>query len=199
VPSTAPLAVAIDGPGLFVLGDGTQERFGRLGDFRLDSDGRLIDGAGRSVMGFIIERGAQRSALQPIALPSGSKSYANYRIDERGILSGVVRRTEPWTRRSRDTEVPLARVARALFPVPQRLQRADATTFEASRGAGTPAIRFPGEGGTGTLRPHVVAAGAVDIEADLRKLWLLRRKGELSAALAAASDECVRTALGLVR
>jgi hypothetical protein len=44
-----------------------------------------------------------------------------------------------------------------------------------------------------------VAGGAVDIEADLQKLWLLRRKGELDTALAAASDECVRTALGLVR
>lgn len=199
VPSTAPLAVAIDGPGLFVLGDGAARRFGRLGDFRLDDNGRLIDGAGRSVMGYIIERGVQRAELAPIEIPPGSKGYASYRIDERGILSGVVRTTQARTGRTHDTQVPLARIALAVFPVPQRLQRADATTFQASREAGTPAMVSPGEGGAGPLRAHVVAAGAVDIEADLRELWLLRRKGELGAAIAAASDECVRTALGLVR
>jgi flagellar hook protein FlgE len=199
VPSTAPLAVAIDGPGFFVLNEGTRQRFGRLGDFRLDGDGRLVDGAGRGVMGFAIEHGAQRGALEPIALPSGTSGYSSYQIDERGILIGVVRKTEGRTRRSHDVQVPLARVALALFPVPQRLQRADATSFEASRASGNPTIVFPGEGGAGALRAHVVSGGAVDIEADLQKLWLLRRKRELDAALTAASDECVRTALGLVR
>lgn len=199
VPSTTPLAVAIDGPGLFVLSDGTRQRFGRLGDFRLDGDGRLVDGAGRSVMGFIIENGAQRNVLRAIVLPPASRGYSSYRIDDHGTLAGVVRKTEGRTRRSHDVDVPLARVALALFPVPQRLKRADATSFEASQAAGNPAILSPGEGGAGALRAHVVAAGAVDIEADLQKLWLLRRKGELDAALAAASDECVRTALGLVR
>jgi flagellar hook protein FlgE len=199
VPSTAPLAVAIDGPGLFVLGEGTRQRFGRLGDFRLDGDGRLVDGAGRFVMGSIIEDGAPRGGLQPIVLPSASRTYADYRIDERGVLSGVVHKAEARTRRSHNVVVPIARVALALFPAPQRLRRADANTFETTADAGTPAMLFPAEGGAGALRAHVVAAGAVDIEADLKELWLLRRKGELDATLAAASDECDRTALGLVR
>jgi flagellar hook protein FlgE len=199
VPSTAPLAVAIDGPGFFVLSEGARQRFGRLGDFRLDSDGRLVDGAGRGVLGFTIEHGAQRTVLQPISVPAESRGYSSYQIDERGILIGVVRKTDGRTKRSHDVQVPLARVALALFPVPQRLQRADATSFEASRASGNPTIVSPEEGGAGSLRAHVVAGGAVDIEADLQKLWLLRRKGELDTALAAASDECVRTALGLVR
>jgi flagellar hook protein FlgE len=199
VPSTAPLAVAIDGPGLFVLSAETKRLFGRLGDFRLDGNGRLIDGSGRSVMGFVIERGEQRRALQSIVLPQEARGYSSYRIDERGTLVGIMRKTEGRTRRTHDVDVPLARIALALFPVPQRLERADTTSFEASRAAGSPVIQPPGEGGAGVLRTHVVAAGAVDIVVDLQRLWLLRRKGELDAALAAASDECVRTALGLVR
>src|SRR5215472_18379697 len=34
VPNPAPLAVAIDGPGLFVLQEGAERAYGRLGDFR---------------------------------------------------------------------------------------------------------------------------------------------------------------------
>lgn len=199
VPSTAPLAVAIDGPGLFMLADGARTLFGRLGDFRLSDGRQLIDGAGRAVMGFTITKGLQSKDLGPIALPKEASGYAAYRIDERGVLCGVVRKTAALTKRSRDVDIPLARLALALFPAPQKLQRADATTFAAGHMAGTPSVLFPGERGAGTLRSHVVAAGAVDLEGDLRKLWLLRRKGELDAALAAASDECVRTALGLVR
>jgi len=198
VPSPAPLAVAIDGPGLFVLQDGGQRVYGRLGDFRLDTGGHLVDGSGRGVMGFQIERGVQRHELEPIVLPIASKE-ATYQIDSRGVLSAVVRTPQTMLRRLRVIATPIARVALALFPVPQRLERAASTTLLATRAAGIAVITSPGVSGAGTLRSHVVAAGAVDIEADLRTLWLMRRKAEIGVALAAASDECTRTALGLVR
>jgi flagellar hook protein FlgE len=95
--------------------------------------------------------------------------------------------------------VPLARLALAVFPVPERLARADETALAATRAAGQPLLVRPGEKGTGLLRTHSLAAGAVDIQSDLNKLWVLRRKGELATALTSASDACTRTALGLVR
>jgi flagellar hook protein FlgE len=199
IPNPAPLAVAIDGPGLFIFQEGTERVYGRLGDFRLDGAGRLVDGAGRAVMGFRIEHGVQRDELEPIALPTGSPRDAAYQIDAHGVLCSVVRSPQTMLRHARAATTPIARVALALFPAPQRLERADSNTLVAARAAGVAALNSPGDHGAGTLRAHVVAAGAVDIEADLRSLWLLRRKAELSVALAAASDECTRTALGLVR
>ncbi len=201
-PSTAPLAVAVDGPGLFVLRDGDRTIYSRLGDFRIDASGQLVDGHGRSVVGFKRAAGGWAAAALPIvvSVPSqGSRELPTYRIDEDGVLSTVDIRFEGRTKRRRETVTPVARLAIALFPAPERLQRFGDAGFTATRAAGAPQTTSPGVAGAGTLRAHVVAAGAVNLEGDLHRLWILRRKAELDVALAGASDACVRTALGLVR
>lgn len=200
VPSTAPLAVAIDGPGLFMLRDARQTVFSRLGDFRFDEAGRLIDGRGDAVLGF--KPGDSQRSPSPLCIDAAdfaSKRFASFRIDESGVLSGVEQRVEKHTRRRGEVVVPIGRLAIALFAAPERLARFGDTGFVATRAAGSPTIASPSVSGAGTLRTHVVAAGAIDLEADLRKLWRLSRKGELEAALSSAADGCVRTALGLVR
>lgn len=202
IPSTAPLAVAIDGGGLFVLQGGARYVYSRLGDFRIDDAGRLIDGAGRTVEGFRLSGDARRAEPQPIAVAAQdiqSKRFASYRIDKDGVLLGIEHRVERRWGRRHEVSVPIAQLALALFPAPERLARLGAAAFAATPAAGPPVFAVPGEAGRGSLREHVVAAGAVDIEGDLRKLWMLRRRGEITAALASASDACVRTALGLVR
>ncbi|HME82708.1 MAG TPA: hypothetical protein VKF82_11640 [Candidatus Eremiobacteraceae bacterium] len=202
VPGTTSLAVAVDGPGLFVVREGTRTLYTRLGDFRIDADGRLVDGAGRSVMGRSLSFGGADESVQPICVPRPdlqSKRFASYRFDEQGRLLGIEQRQQKRTGRHRDTTVPIARLVLATFPVPERLERSGDSAFSATRSAGKPTLSAPGVGGAGTLHLHVVAAGAVDIEGDLRKLWMLRRRGELEIALASAADGCVRTALGLVR
>ncbi len=200
VPNAAPLAVAIDGPGFFVLRDGGQTLYSRLGDFRIDTEGHLVDGAGRGVLGMSAAGGNQ--PLQPICVPlpdQRSKRFVSYRIDEQGRLLGVERHQQKRTARFRETIVPIAQLALATFPVPERLQRSGQAVFVPTQAAGKPTLSAPGDRGAGGLRLHVVAAGAVDLEGDLRKLWTLRRRGELEVALASAADDCVRTALGLVR
>jgi flagellar basal-body rod protein FlgG len=201
-PSAAPLAVAIEGPGLFVLRDGARTLYSRLGDFRLDGDGHLVDGAGRGLLGVPLSRDGVDGHLQPICVPppdQRSKQVVSYRIDEQGRLLCVERHEQKRMRHIRETIVPIAQLAIATFPVPERLERSGDSAFIPTQAAGAPTISAPGERGAGKLRLHVVAAGAVDIEGDLRKLWSLRRKGELEVALASADDACVRTALGLVR
>ena len=198
VPNPAPLAVAVDGPGLFVLQDGSSRVYSRLGDFQLDEHGYLVDRAGRAVVGFP-EGHEVATAIAVSAADVASKRFTSYKIDERGVLYGVVHKPGSRWRKPIDVAVPIARLALAMFPVPERLARADQTTLTATSAAGVPLIVTPGNSGAGSLRSHVLAAAAVDIQGDLRKLWTLRRSGELAAALAGASDECTRTALGLVK
>jgi flagellar hook protein FlgE len=201
-PSTAPLAVAEDGPGFFVLRDGERTIYSRLGDFRIDDSGRLVDGHGRTVVGFKRAAGGWATAALPVVVSGpdqGSRVPPTCKIDEYGVLSTVDIRYEGRTRRRRETDTPVARLAIALFPAPERLQRFGDAGFVATRAAGALQTTSPGVAGAGLLRAHVVAAGAVNLEGDLRKLWMLRRKAELDVALAGASDACVRTALGLVR
>ncbi len=202
VPSAGPLSVAVDGPGLFVFEDHGHRLFSRLGDFRIDDQGRLLDGAGRQAVGFRPTRSGDAQAAAPIAVDAAdiaAHRFDSYRFDENGVLSGVIHRVDGRSKRRREEAVPLARLALAVFPVPERLARVDETSLVATRAAGIPLLMRPGEKGTGLLRAHSLAAGAVDIQADLNTLWVLRRKGELATALAGASDACTRTALGLVR
>ena len=201
-PSTNPLAVAIDGPGFFVLDDSGARVYGRLGAFRLNEQGSLVDSEDRSVIGFGIRAGGTDAVAAPIRVQSedvASKRFSSFVIDESGTLLGVTSRSSGVHSRGARVEVPIARLALAIFQAPPRLRRAGDTTVVPSNLSGMPELVAPGKAGAGMLKRHVLSAGAIDVEADLRALWMLRRRGEFEVALASASDSCVRTALGLVR
>lgn len=203
VPDASPLAVAIDGPGLFVLQDGGRRLYGRLGDFRVDEHGALVDGRGRAVVGFRVNTLEQPVSgalpLQVDPADVASRRFAEYAIDEHGIFAGVVRRVDARTGQTAQTSVPIGRVTLAVFPAPERLARDGDATLRATAAAGLPSIFGPGDANMGTLRPHALESGSVDVAADLKKLWTLRQLAEAQATLAAANDALARTALGLVR
>ncbi|MBV8170640.1 MAG: hypothetical protein JO219_01780 [Candidatus Eremiobacteraeota bacterium] len=197
-PSQAPLAVAIDGPGLFALAAGSQTVYSRLGDFRIAENGFLVDSSGRTALGFSRLAGTTGQVVAPIQVPGSQGHFDSYRIDADGTLVGIEHRMQ--RRRGRvERDVPIAQIAIALFPAPHMLARVDDTTLVATAAAGTPSLGLAQQNGRGSLRVHVVAAGVVDLQADLRKLWMARRMREVELALASASDACMRTALGLVR
>ena len=202
VPSANPLAVAIDGRGFFVLDDSGTRAYGRLGDFRVDERGSLVDSDGRAVIGFGIRADGTEAEAAPISVSSNgvaSKRFSSFVIDEAGTLLGVMSRSPNLRWRGDRPAVPIARLALAMFQAPARLRRASETTVVPTSLSGIPELVAPGKAGAGVLRRHALAAGAIDVGADLRALWMLRRKGEFEATLASASDSCVRTALGLVR
>lgn len=199
VPSSNPLAVAIDGQGFFAFENAGKPLYGRLGDFRVDERGALVDAAGHAVIGFAILADGSEGMPGPIAVAAqdvSSKRFESFLIDESGVLRGVPQRVGGHGVRA---DVPIARLALAMFQAPERLLRVSETNVTSTQLSGPPLLTTPGRNGAGMLKRHVLAAGAVDVTADLRALWMLRRRGELDAAVAGASDSCVRTALGLVR
>jgi len=202
VPSSNPLAVAVDGKGFFVFEDAGARLYGRLGNFSVDPKGALVDSDGRAVVGFAIRADGTEAAAARISIPAedlASHRFSSFSIDEAGVLHGMLSSGSGANRRSARAEIPIARLALAMFDVPERLHRAGESTVTVTSLSGAAELVAPGNRGAGRLKPHALAAGAVDIEADLRALWMLRRKGELETVLAYASDSCVRTALGLVR
>jgi flagellar hook protein FlgE len=202
-PSDSPLSVTIDGNGMFVFEDAGRRVFGRLGDFRLNSRGVLVDGAGRAVLGYSIGAAGQApDGLHPMQIASNdgaSKLFSDYAIDEHGTISGIVVEVDSRTGERRRREVPLGRIALALFPAPERLHRAGDTIAIATPEAGPPSIVSPGDPNVGTLRSHVLENGLVDLERDFARLWSLQRRADLDAATAWAADGCTRTAMGLVK
>jgi flagellar hook protein FlgE len=192
-PSASPLSVAIDGPGWFIFDDRGRTVYGRRGDFHIDSSGMLVDGSGRAVMGSGIgpvdAGGRALEQIQVTSQPVAQGRTIGVRIDERGtIFVGDGKQQQA-----------VARIAIAVFPAAERLQRSSDTTVTATPESGRPVIARPGDVNTGTLLTHALDVGMVDLQGDLAALWRLSRKGDLASAAASAVDGCTRTALGLVK
>ncbi|MBC5824908.1 MAG: hypothetical protein GIW99_05170 [Candidatus Eremiobacteraeota bacterium] len=202
-PSPSPLSVAIDGSGLFVLRSKQSTLYGRLGDFNFDPNGKLCDGDGRQVLGFAIDgNGAPAGSLQPLSIGLGDVSrngFAEFSIDDRGVLFGTVRHVDARTGARTESARALARIALAIFPAPERLARVGGTAMRPTSAAGKPLITVPGMRNVGVLRSHFLEHGAVDLERDLAAIWRLSRRADADVAVTAARDACQRTALGLVK
>lgn len=203
VPSGSPLAVAIDGPGLFVVQQNGAKRYGRRGDFQVNAKGLLTDSSGAQALGFRVnDAGEPIAGLTVCQVPASdiaAQRYSNYRIDERGVLYGEADRVDAKTGRHEVRSNAIARLALAIFPAPERLARDGDVLLAASASAGNPAVVSPGEPGVSSLRLHVLEAGTVDVEGDLARLWAARRRLDAQVAIAAATDHDTRTALGLVK
>jgi len=184
-PSASPLAVSIDGAGFFVVSRAGRTCYTRLGDFRFDEHGTLVDGEGRTVLGFAPSRDDRLGRLVPI----GRRGAKPASIDADGTVS-IKGTSGPET---------IGRLALAVFPAPERLRRIDDTSLRSTAESGDPRIIAPGEPNVGKLKPHALENALVNVAGDLEGMWRAQRRGETQAASAAAEDSCERAALGLVR
>ena len=202
-PRSSPLDVSIDGPGLFVLDCNSQRRFTRLGDFNVDASGYLTNAAGARALGFGCDvNGNPTSGIGELRVPAAdvaARKFASYELDERGVLTGVVKRIDARSGRRITQNIALGRLAIAMVPAPERLTLDGDTRLVPSAAAGMPSIGTPGDAGFSRLRPRSLESGMVDLEGDLARLWAARRRAEFAQAIAASSDQNARTALGLVK
>lgn len=186
-PSSSPLSVSIDGAGMFALKADGRTVYTRLGKFSVDANGALTDGNGRAVLGFKIGAGETEPPV-PIRVDTNER-LTDLAIDEQGVLSATAARKRE----------PVARIALALFPAPERMARVDQTAASATPASGEARYFVPGAANVGTLAPRTLESGTIDLEAGLERLWRLQQRGELTAAQAFAADQCTRDALGLVK
>ena len=202
-PRASTLAVAIDGPGLFVLTHNGERRYARLGDFSVDASGYLTDGAGSRVLGFGVDaNGEPISGAAELRVPPtdvASHRFASYSLDERGVFAGVAVRIDANTGRRVTSTTALGRLALAIVPAPERMRLDGETKLALTPAAGTPIVAAPGENGVAMLRTHCVESGMVDLGGDLARLWAASRRAEFAETIASASDQNSRTALGLVK
>lgn len=189
-PAASPLSVAIVGPGWFAFEDRGRRVYGRLGDLQVDDRGVLVDGGGRTVLGFA--PGSEHDdAVEPlvVAAPGDKRSAGGVQIGE----DGTVTVDEPSGPRV------VGRLALAIFQAPAMLSRVGETLVAPNRASGPPKLVHPGESNAGVLRAHAVEVGMVDLAGDLATAWRLGRESDLKSATASAADRCIRTAMGIVQ
>ncbi|HYK52861.1 MAG TPA: hypothetical protein VEV38_04970 [Candidatus Eremiobacteraceae bacterium] len=180
-PSASATSVSIDGPGWFIVESTGHRCYTRLGEFRFDEQGTLVDSQGRMVLGYSLTS----NELAPIKR-RGAKGAS---IEASGVVSvdGA---------HGRETA---GKVALAIFPVPEHLRRVDGSSVVATSESGAPRIVAPGSPNVGKLKSHALENALVDVAGDLEGMWRVQRRGETQATAAAAADACERAALGLVR
>ncbi|HET9342599.1 MAG TPA: hypothetical protein VFO25_06770 [Candidatus Eremiobacteraceae bacterium] len=184
-PSASPLAVSIDGSGFFVVSRAGRTFYTRLGDFRFDEHGKLVDGEGRSVLGLPVFHAAHPGPLVQIERRDAKAAS----IDANGnvLVNGA---SGPET---------IGRLALAVFPAPERLRRIDDTSLRSTAESGDPQFIAPGAPNVGRLKTHALENALVNVAGDLEGMWRAQRRGETQAASAAAEDSCQRAVLALVR
>ena len=199
-PSASALSVAIDGPGLFVVEGPNGREYTRLGDFRFNTQGFLVDGRGRFVLGYDAGGSSTKAGLlDAVRIQRDHKTEpSRVTIDASGVIKETSNRADPDSATAGGSAA-LGRIALAIFPAPTRLRRVDEFTAEQSAASGPPTIVSPGEPNVGTLSAHTLDCSQVDLQGDLAAIWRLSRIQDVDVALRGASDLCARTATELVK
>src|SRR5690242_10244589 len=184
-PSSSPLSVSIDGAGFFVLEHAGRRCYTRLGDFRFDEHGTLVDRGGRAVLGLARSQSGRTGSLVPIRRNAAESAS----IDANGVVT---------VNGTRGAE-PIGRIALAVFPASEHRGRLDDSTLRSITESGERRTVPAGTPNVGRLTAHVLENAFVDVAGDLEGMWRAQRRGETQAAEAGAEDACERAAMGLVR
>ena len=129
--------------GFFVVRSNGGFAYVKDAHFHMASEGRLLDEHNRSVLGFSANEGSVEPA--PLSVPQNeiaAHHFASYDIDERGVLFGILPKTDQVTQPDR-VEL-LGRLCVAIFPAAQELGQRGSSDFVATGQSGSPRL-FPAD------------------------------------------------------
>ncbi len=216
LPGKAPTNLFIEGKGYFVVrkGDNTL-RFTRLGDFKFDPNGALVNEAGDKVQGYLLGENGQvlntqdsnpsPSANNPnhqaggtghiptteISMwvdPSNGKffgKYDEYKVRSDGTILGIANRGK--------TAVPVYKIALVNFVNPGGLAEVEENMFVTSATSGDPMA------GTGEVRSGLIEKSNVQLREQVSYLQQAKLQLDVTAKLISTNKSLLEEALRLVQ
>ncbi len=191
----SPTDLMIQGDGMFVLGNGTEQVYTRAGAFTWDGDGNLVAASGKKVQGYA-PGAAPGGALGDIninalngSLPAGVE-MTSYSIGADGVLRGAF---------SDGVQRDIAVVAIADFVNPAGLERVGETAFRASANSGTPDFGVAGDGTRGTMMGGTLEMSNVDLASEFTNLILAQRGFQASSRVITTSDQVLEDLVNIKR
>ncbi|MDI3298188.1 MAG: flagellar hook-basal body complex protein [Bacillota bacterium] len=207
-----PTDLAIQGQGFFVLGDTASPpnlTYTRLGDFKLDAQGYLVDAeSGKYVLGW--RHGAQPGAptttnptdriqivLGQSYTPPGLGSaytFVDYNISADGTVNGI---------QPDGTITPIAHIALAVFPNPTGLDELGGGQYRASANSGVTGTNNPlyevGGSGTaaGTVNSNALEMSNVDLAQEFTNMITTQRGFEANAKVITTADQMLQVLTNL--
>lgn len=209
------LDLAINGNGFFMLKNGDATSFTRAGNFRLNTDGTVVNASGDELMfyppaiskndqdnttamttGFSIVTSpsatnpAPLDANEPLTIGTPPVEYPLTRLDL--DRDGVLRATY-----SNGAIRALGQVVIATFSTPTNLSQLGDTTWKATFGSGPALLNAPAVGDRGTIEAGALEASNVEITEELVDMITAQRNFQANAKMITTSDQVAQTVLNI--
>lgn len=227
-PTDSPTDCMIDGGGFFIVGDKNQTgldpdattgsidtdkmgglSFSRLGDFKFDGDGFLVDSNGYVVYGYLGGAGnaIDTAALKPIRIhnitgpgtgqaPDDTEKRANInsiRIDASGAIIGIEEKA------GASTSVTIGQIALANMTNPNGLEKSKGPYYKAVSNVGTMVVGAPGDRGTGQVMSNGLEMANVDLAKEFSEMITTQRGFQANTRIITVSDEMLQELLSMKR
>lgn len=194
-----------------VAADISQLNFSRVGDFKLDNDGYLVDKNGNCVYGYAMKLGTDgtpsadppvmdMTKLQPIKVPllkEGTSttaelpSWGNVSIDAKGNVTCTLGKdNKPYT---------LGRVAVAIVPNPGGLEHTDGPYYQLGGNAGTARAYTPQSASAGKLVTGGLEAANVDLANEFSEMITTQRGFQANSRIITVTDQMLEELVNLKR
>lgn len=173
------LDLALSGDGFFQLqdADGTGLVYTRAGNFYLDSEGDLVNGEGKYIVGDTV----------PINIPTDAQSMS---IGQDGTVSFVDA--------AGDLQVA-GQIELAKFPNPGGLTKVGGNYFKDSVNSGTAVTSVPLAGGTGSIESGFLEMSNVDLAEEFTEMIVAQRGFQANTRIITTSDEILQELVNLKR
>lgn len=170
-----PLDIAIEGDGFFQIQlPNGNTAYTRAGDFKLDSNGRIVNSSGYPL-------------LPSITIPQGAQQIT---ISSTGIVSAVL---------AGDTaSTQIGTIELATFINNAGLSAMGDNLFQQTDASGTPTTGNPGDNGFGALSQTFLEGSNVNIVQEMANMITAQRAYEINSKTITTSDEMMKTTNNLV-
>lgn len=189
-----PLDLAIDGDGFFVIRDsGEAFTYTRAGNFKMDTQNRLVDSSGNFVMG--IKAGSTptdgvytKDQLEIITI---DPKFTDISITRNGEVVGIDSTTNQTT--------VIAQIALATFSNPNGLEKTGGNGYRVTGNSGEPAFRKPATGSAGSINPSSLEMSNVDLTSEFTDMIVTQRGFQANSRIITTTDEMLEELVNMVR
>ena len=229
-PTDSPTDCMIDGNGFFLVGSKNlagengivagqdpnvdsqlnQLILTRVGDFRFDGDGYLVDSNSNVVYGFvpeddinnpIVSTGAD-AVLSPIRIPDEDGSMEpgtgkermninSIRIDDKGNVIGI--------NAADNKPITIAKIGVANVSNPNALEKSQGPYYKIVSNAGNAVAFGAGDGGTGMLMSNGLEMANVDLAKEFSEMITTQRGFQANTRIVTVSDEMLQELISMKR
>ena len=190
----APLDLAVEGDGFFILNANGSEFYTRAGNFSLDNEYNMVSAEGYFVQGYSL-------ADPPTTPPSIdyttmgnvklSADYYDIAVDQSGAIWGLDVTT--------NEKVQIGQLQLAVFSNPSGLDKVGGTMYSSGANSGLPTYANPGQDGSGLLSVNALEMSNVDLAQEFTEMIVTQRGFQACSRIITTTDQILEELVNMKR